>query len=90
MVNDPQYLEDLFCEFSHINENRRMPDGSPITMEGWLQEHHTYYEAAYPVSEYEKLSLVKTKVTDDMSRTYQSAMAEELTRFRDSKQVASK
>lgn len=90
MLNDPQYLEDLSCEFTHINENRRMPDGSLMTMEGWLQEHHAYYEAAYPVSEYEKLPLVKTKATDEMSRTYQGAMGEELARFRDSKRVASR
>lgn len=90
LVNDPQYLEDLFCEFSYINENRRMPDGSPVTMEAWLEQHHSYYESAYPVAEYEKLPLVKTKVTEDMSHTYQGAMEEELTRFRDSKRVASK
>jgi hypothetical protein len=90
MLNDPQYLEDLYCEFSHTNENRRMPDGSPMTMETWLQEHHDYYGAAYPISEYSKLPLVKTKATDEMSRTYQSAMGEELARFRDSQRVASR
>lgn len=80
MVNDPAYLEQVSCEFSYNNENRRMSDGSAVTMDGWLEEHHIYYKNAYPVAAYEQLPLVKTKATDEMSRTYQQALGEELSR----------
>jgi len=73
VLNSSEYLQTLSAEFAHSNQNRRMSDGSVVTMEHWLAMHHEYFRAAYPVSQYEELPLIKTKATDALLQAGQSA-----------------